>query len=129
MRHIDGKGDQFAVDKNGPDNGKVAGMGAARERIVGQENVAGQDISAELADQRANLCAKGAGEQRDAVHLRHQLTLGSQNTASKVQNLVDHRAHGCARHHDAHFIDRSDQLAFDDFLGDWIRCHAVIPAL
>ena len=121
MGDIDCIGQDVAIDEQRLDDGEVTGMGAASIRIVGQQDIAIREITAELLDQRLDLYAERAGKQRDTVHLGNELTIRSQETAGKIEDFVDNRAHACSGHDDAHFIDGRHQLAFDDLLGHRIN--------
>ena len=54
----DGIGDQPVAGEDRPDDGEVAGMGAAFEGIVGEERVAGMHVGAEALDDEMHLAAR-----------------------------------------------------------------------
>ena len=58
MRDRDGVGDHATVAEDRPDDGEIAGMRAAFERIVGQEGVARRHVDAEALADEAHLGAR-----------------------------------------------------------------------
>ena len=70
------------------------------------------------AHDRAHLRREGAGEERDAVGLYHQLAIGIAEAAGEIQYLVDHRAHRGLGDDDAHLVGKREQLAADDLARD-----------
>ena len=117
MGDRDGIGDQPAVGEDRPDDGEVAGVGAALEGIVGEEGVAGMHVGAEALDDELHLAREGAGEDGDAVGLGDEVAAPVADAAGEVEHLVDHRAHRGAGEHDRHLVDDGEQLAVDDLAG------------
>jgi hypothetical protein len=56
-------------------------------------------------------------EDRNAVGLRDEIAPRVADAASKIEDLVDDRAHRDPRQHDRHFVDGRKQLAGDHFAG------------
>ena len=124
MGDVDGIGQDFSIDEERLDDCKIAGMGAARIGIVGEQDVAIGEIAAEFFNQRFHLHAERAGKQRDAVHLGNKFAFCCKETTGKIEHFIDDRAHAGAGHDNAHLIDGRHQLALDDFLG-----HRIDPSL
>ena len=78
---------EFAFEEDRFDDGNVGGVGIAHERIVADEDIAGADGIAVLALDGLNLGRKGAGEDRYAVGLGDQMSVGIADTAREVEDL------------------------------------------
>jgi hypothetical protein len=76
------------------------------------------DGIAVLALDGLNLDREGAGEDRNAVGLRDQISVGVADPAGEVEDLIDHRAHAGAGQNDAHLFRGGRELSADDFQVD-----------
>ena len=84
MGDCDAERDDRAVDKYRADNGKIAGMRATFERIIGQKGIAGPHLGGKAVDDESHLLRKRAGKYRDAVGLRDEVAAAIADAAGEV---------------------------------------------
>jgi hypothetical protein len=103
MRPVGGEPDEEILREDRADHRPVGQMIAAGiVGIVEDEDVTVMDVAGKILEQPAQTETAGAGVDRDAIRLAHDVAVGVADEAGEVVTLTEDRAARRARHHPAH---------------------------
>ena len=98
--------------KNRGDDGDVGEMGAAVERIVQRDDVAGLQGVAAVVEDGADTFAHGAEMYRNVRGVGDEVAVGVEDGAGKVQALLDVHTHGRVLQHGSGLFGDATLFAF-----------------
>ncbi len=117
VRHAAGKSRERALVEDRQRERDVIEVAAGRVGVVGDEDVAGMDVGAEMLQLRLDRLGHAADEHRQADADRDRLARSGIEAGGEIQGLVDDHVVGGAHEVRLHFLGHGDDAVAHD-LGD-----------